>query len=333
MAAGQTFDFVSHLYHQTSVDWEIEELVGGVSNHTVRARRRKNPNSDENEGSGDYYDAMKPYGSVVLKQAPAYLAKAQHIPFSPYRQAIEAAALRLLHQSIGEHKFGLREVLIKNPNIIVPRILLEDTTHNVIIQSDLGNYPNLHEVLVSPDITLSLAVELGQTIGHFLANLHDVSHFSHNSPVVKTFMNIDAERVIQSNIGLATQCMKDAGIVDYEVLGKLALDHWNNRDKTAFGQGDIWFGTLLVNLYSRRPSDLDATVATVGICDWEFAGPNHPAADIAQLGLLFFFEFDLFDIILPSATLYRLISPFTVDVSVELFSRKGSSHGLLGIVI
>lgn len=151
----------------------------------------------------------------------------------------------------------------------------------------------MYEVLVSPDTTPSLASELGKTLGHFLANLHDAYYFSRDSLAIKIFTNDDAERVMQSIIGLATVCMRDAGVPDCEALGKLALDHWNTREKTAFGQGDIWFGTLLVDLHSVRPSNMDpATNATIGICDWEFAGPNHPAADIAQLGPLFFHCFD-----------------------------------------
>lgn len=85
MTAGQTFDFASHLHHQTLVEWEIEELVGGVSNHTARVRPYRSSN-DTKEGSGSYYDVLKPHKSVILKQAPAYLAKAPDIPFSPYRQ-------------------------------------------------------------------------------------------------------------------------------------------------------------------------------------------------------------------------------------------------------
>lgn len=71
--------------------------------------------------------------------------------------------------------------------------------------------------------------------------------------------------------------MKMAGIRDYEVLGRRARDHWVNRNRSVFGHGDLCRGTILVNA-------LDSSRLSLAICDWEFAGPNHPAADIAQLG-------------------------------------------------
>ncbi|KAF9474237.1 hypothetical protein BDN70DRAFT_815978 [Pholiota conissans] len=79
--------------------------------------------------------------------------------------------------------------------------------------------------------------------------------------------------------------MHDSSISDSDSLAATALNHWRTRAKTVFSQGDIWFGTLLVDNHtlSRAQGDEDVSV-TVGICDWEWAGPNDPAADIAQLG-------------------------------------------------
>ncbi|KAF8149905.1 hypothetical protein B0H34DRAFT_667321 [Crassisporium funariophilum] len=78
--------------------------------------------------------------------------------------------------------------------------------------------------------------------------------------------------------------MEEAGISDFELLGQHAIDHWASRKRTAFGQGDLWFGTLLIDTDNSFRSGVDNSRVTVGICDWEFAGPNDPAADIAQLG-------------------------------------------------
>jgi hypothetical protein len=147
----------------------------------------------------------------------------------------------LLHQSVGEHPFSLCDVLVKNPNIEILKILLEDTANSIIIQSDLGDHLTLYEILVSPDTPLSLASELGKTIGHLLANLHDAIYFSRDSfgpslDMIKMFTNADTERVMQYIIGQVTTFMQDAGVADYEALGRLALDHWNSREKTAFCQ-------------------------------------------------------------------------------------------------
>ena len=100
--------------------------------------------------------------------------------------------------------------------------------------------------------------------------------------LVTGFKNDDAERVIEAIINHVVMNMKDAEVLDYEILGALALDHWKTRTKSAFSQGDLWFGTLLVQRSGGHQDYMD-TIG-VGICDWEFAGPNHPAADIAQLG-------------------------------------------------
>ena len=100
--------------------------------------------------------------------------------------------------------------------------------------------------------------------------------------LVTDFKNDDAEHVIEAIINQAIMNMKDAEVWDYETLGDLALDHWKTRTKSAFSQGDLWFGTLLVQ--GSRGHQSNTEPISIGVCDWEFAGPNHPAADIAQLG-------------------------------------------------
>ena len=90
------------------------------------------------------------------------------------------------------------------------------------------------------------------------------------------FANDEGEAVLCKVIASVCDYMKDAEIEDYVLLAKRAWDNWTGRERTIFGQGDIWFGTVLVGVE-------DGTVE-VGICDWEFAGFNHPAGDIAQLG-------------------------------------------------
>ncbi|GLB40388.1 hypothetical protein LshimejAT787_0802590 [Lyophyllum shimeji] len=293
-----TFDFVTYLHLKTGDHWEVVALLGGAANHTVRAKRVAasliyDGDVDRANLSGDdYSDVLAARVSVVLKQAPAYLAKSPQIPFSPYRQTIEAAALRLLHQSPGGQQLGLGQILSQNALIAIPKLVLHDNAYNVLIQSDLGPHSNLYEVLVSSDTSPRLASHLGKTIGLFLANLHDAFSKTSDtdkqfSDLVAAFANEDAERVMLSVIGQATSFMRDAEVPDYEALGKLAASHWSSRDKRVFSQGDLWFGTLLVRgiAHDQSPDTVEHLPdVTIGICDWEFAGPNHPAADIAQLG-------------------------------------------------
>ena len=90
------------------------------------------------------------------------------------------------------------------------------------------------------------------------------------------FTNEDGEIVMNQVIDNVQAFMKDAGVPDHEDLGHRAREHWRTRKKIAFSQGDIWFGTILVDATSDAP--------ILKICDWEFAGPNDLAADVAQLG-------------------------------------------------
>jgi len=130
-----------------------------------------------------------------------------------------------------------------------------------------------------------MASKLGSIVGHFLASMHDICLSSPESldTLVTGFKNDDAERLMEGTINHAVMSMKDAEVLDYEILGDLALDHWKTRTKSAFSQGDLWFGALLVQ-GSRGYQNSPVDAISIGICDWEFAGPNHPVADIAQLG-------------------------------------------------
>lgn len=80
-----SFDFRTYLRELTGIkEWEIEDLVGGAANFTVRARPLSSPSS-WNVDSGVKLD-LDSGSSVVIKQAPNYLAKSPGFTFSPYRQ-------------------------------------------------------------------------------------------------------------------------------------------------------------------------------------------------------------------------------------------------------
>jgi len=109
--------------------------------------------------------------------------------------------------------------------------------------------------------------------------------YDSGSELTTSFRNDDAEKVIEMVIGNVMRFMMDADVQDYELLGQRALDHWRRRTKTAFGHGDIWFATMIVDPRGGYGGCDNGPV--IGICDWEFAGPSHPAADIAQLGVFY----------------------------------------------
>jgi hypothetical protein len=80
-----SFDFRTYLRELTGIkEWEIEDLVGGAANFTVRAR----PLSSASSWNIDGAVKLDPESgsSVVLKHAPNYLAKSPGFSFSPYRQ-------------------------------------------------------------------------------------------------------------------------------------------------------------------------------------------------------------------------------------------------------
>ena len=87
------FDFTNYLDRLLGPnEREIESLQGGAANYIVRARLRKSTTSTHITIATDQ-DVLKPFAfppdtnSVIIKQAPPFLAKSPEIAFSPYRQA------------------------------------------------------------------------------------------------------------------------------------------------------------------------------------------------------------------------------------------------------
>ncbi|KAI0064760.1 hypothetical protein BV25DRAFT_1913939 [Artomyces pyxidatus] len=278
-----SFDFHAYLLDLTGAEWDIEELSGGNANHVVRATQVGRKERDDATTAA--HDLLR-HHSVVLKQAPPYFAKFPDFQFSQRRQTIEARALRLLHggDSVSD---SLRDLL---GNVEVPQLVHHDEGDHVLIQSDLGAHPTLNEFLSSTSTTSARAASAGKSLGKFLGSIHA---FSPDPTLAKTFINEDGENVMYTVIENVSGFLRDAGAPDYASLAKIALEHWKARKRTAFSQGDIWFGTVLVDdnpessLDDGQRGTLDdgqQTAPAVKICDWEFAGPNDPAADIAQLG-------------------------------------------------
>jgi len=93
-----SFDFRTYLRELTGIkEWEIEELVGGAANFTVRARPLSSWSIKGAVklalGSFDSGSSR----SVVVKQAPHHLAKSPKLSFSPYRQVPSSSFSPLLY--------------------------------------------------------------------------------------------------------------------------------------------------------------------------------------------------------------------------------------------
>lgn len=278
-----SFDFHKYLFDLTRVEWVIHELSGGNANFVVRAVQANPPTlaswtPDTSEDTeSNLKEMLLGCASIVLKQAPPYFAKFPAFAFSQKRQTIEARALHLFQKAS-----PLSRALQGNPCIRVPNLLYYDNSQHVLIQSDLGAHPTLDEFLDSPSTTPESASIAGESLGRFLASIHhayndnSTTSTTAHGELFKLFTNEDGEIVMNQVIDNVQAFMKDAGVPDHEDLGHRAREHWRTRKKIAFSQGDIWFGTILVDATSDAP--------ILKICDWEFAGPNDLAADVAQLG-------------------------------------------------
>ncbi|KDQ55416.1 hypothetical protein JAAARDRAFT_195794 [Jaapia argillacea MUCL 33604] len=286
------FDFASYLFELTGRTWTVESLDGGFVNHTVRATLHAPPpdSYDASETShkpsgNELASSLILSGSLVLKQAPPYVAQFPSIELSQRRQFIEAHALEFLHASSEQSPFGLAHVLHAHPNVCIPRLIHHNEPKHLLIQSDLGRQSrNLDKYLLDQSTLPSSAASVGSGLVRFLVDMHhaydsDPSMLLPGSEISLTFRNSQSERLVHDLVSHTNEHLKTAGVTDYDLLSQRALDHWDNRRRCVFGQGDVWFGTILVG------SDGLVNAPSVGICDWEFAGPSHPAIDVAQLGL------------------------------------------------
>jgi hypothetical protein len=80
------FDFRSYLIDLTGEEWIVDELEGGNANHTIRASsmnvsHQRLANVKPRDGTN-----LLLHPSIVLKQAPPYMAKFPSMLFSQYRQ-------------------------------------------------------------------------------------------------------------------------------------------------------------------------------------------------------------------------------------------------------
>jgi thiamine kinase-like enzyme len=299
-----SFDFNTYLSSLTGESWWIDDLPGGNANHTVRATRVAS--SEGNGLKADTDGQVDPVGerlfgnrSVVLKHAPPFFYKSPEMKFDSYRQVrgvvlslhvwflmvvddqtVEARALSALHDPASP-LYRVRQAM--GHDVSVPVLIAHSPSQNVLIESDLGDLPTVDKFLLSPLTTLEQATRAGDLLARYLVELHRAVCFTSEDPsgassqLEQSLSNSYIEPTMVGVIDQTKNYMMRAGVPDYEVLGRRAREHWINRKKSVFGQGDIWYGTVLVDVSGDGH-------LKIGVCDWELAGPNHPAGDIAQFG-------------------------------------------------
>ncbi|MCB0563101.1 MAG: phosphotransferase [Phaeodactylibacter sp.] len=196
--------------------------------------------------------------SLIVKQAPPYIAKAPDIPLSSQRILIEAAALRLFDQH------PLHGII--SDDLRPPRLLYTDEKKHALILEDVGELESLdnHEVF---------GQSLGTNLGTFIGKLHRFTF--QNEAIAEA---IDNRQIQQSRLEVQytqiRQLLNDFGISNWAELGDKAEklgEKYLTKGKCLI-MGDLWPRSILIG-----PKEDQAR-----IIDWEFAHFGRPAQDVAH---------------------------------------------------
>ncbi|KAK1765995.1 kinase-like domain-containing protein [Phialemonium atrogriseum] len=271
------FDFTSYLSSlYPGEEYEIQVLLGGLVNHTVRARRTDTADTPAKSGSAD---GPK---TAILKYAPPYVASiGEDAPFSQDRQLTEASALRIL----GDGYLTSRVKGIK-----IPRVLSHDPVHSILIIEDLGPLITLWDFLESATNprTAATAALLGHRVGAFFAELHRPSTLAHihlhsppsdlaildRAPITAPLVRSAAVEPIRFRLrspgGLTDAAEADAlyarVVGDFERANAPA-------GESCLSIGDCHPGAILVDpvLLLLSGGDDEGEVPDMGVIDWEFS--------------------------------------------------------------
>jgi len=174
-------------------------------------------------------------------------------------------------------------------DVLIPELIRHVLSPTLLVKTDLGEHPSMDRFISSPLFTSPRAKRLGLLLGDFLGRLHSAVSFvgeDQSKPTARLrrlLINSYMEPTLQSVLGTTGAYLRMAGVEDHEDLLNLATERWLGREKSAFCKGNISFGTLQV-----VSKDSDEDLIKVMLCDWEFAGPSHPAVDLAQMGVYLF---------------------------------------------
>ena len=207
----------------------------------------------------------------------------------PNLQTIEAKVLTALHDTTSP----LYPVTASCKDVLVPELIHHALSPNLLVKTDLGDHPSMDRFIFSPLFTQLRAKRLGLLLGEFLGKLHSAVRFvgeDQPKPTVRLrrlLINSYMEPTLQGVLGATGTYLRMAGVEDHEDLLKMASEMWLGREKSAFCKGNISFGTLQV-VSKDSDEEVEGDQTRVIICDWEFAGPGHPAVDLAQMGSYLF---------------------------------------------
>ena len=179
-------------------------------------------------------------------------------------------------------------------DVLIPELIHHALSPNLLVKTDLGDHPSMDRFMFSPSFTHPRAERLGLSLGEFLGKLHSAVKFvGEDQPkptarLRRLLINSYMEPTLQGVLGATGAYLRMAGVEDHEDLLGMASERWLGSEKSAFCKGNISFGTLLV-VSKDSDEGLEGDQTKVILCDWEFAGPGHPAVDLAQMGVYLFF--------------------------------------------
>lgn len=198
-------------------------------------------------------------GSLIIKQAPPFIASSPDVPLNPKRIHFEARALRLFKR---DGALGT----ISSEQIRPPRMLHFDDELQLLIMEDIGAQSFITEWLVN-NKNPEIGIKLGQFIGRLHKRTFQRKEFRDrfdNSDVQQTRLEVQykptADYAIRAGL-TNTEVIRSKT----EALGKKLLS-----PGCCLVMGDLWPPSVLVK------------EGNVRLIDWEFAHYGRPLQDVAH---------------------------------------------------
>lgn len=169
----------------------------------------------------------------------------------------------------------------------VPKLLRYDEASKILIMSDLGQVPNLTDILHGDsDDSLSdvTAKFIGERLGEFFARLHSLPMYHLvNKSCPESFVDhgiSSRELIYKMMIAPIEGYLRQFAVSDASELSRRAMADFQQADDDAvrsFVLGDCWPGAILANL--NHPEN-----PIVSVIDWEFVGFGRGVtSDVVQL--------------------------------------------------
>lgn len=219
---------------------ELQRLEGGNLNFVWRWRGK-----DQN---------------IIIKITPPYIASNPEVPLSADRLDFEANALQLF-----EAKNLLHSLVSKR--IRPPQVLFYDSRKHLLVMEDVGDLPNLAQVVKEKPEEF----ELGKKLGRFIARLHLKTHGDND--LADRFNNVDIQQTrLEVQYKSAAEYVKKVGIGDTERIEKKTKDLGQKLlgPGRCLIMGDLWPPSILVD--ERR----------LRLIDWEFCHFGRPLQDVGH---------------------------------------------------